>query len=277
MLRKIVNLYKQLKVIAHINSHYGEIIDSSGTFDDDAYIKLNSGKYFFSQKSPYYLRRLHFLLRKDLRERIPADLMLTLFDINFRYMGRKNQKLNLKEGKYLALKSGDVVFEIGAYIGFHAMKMSELVGKDGKIIAVEAVPENFRLLEKNIEVNKINNITPVPLAVWEKRGVIPFNLNENQENSACADVVESKRQMEISCDTIDNICQQQKLAKIDFVRIQTNGAELEALNGMTDVLKMNPSLLVAVPYKNRDSIEQILIEEGYRTTFTGHSIFAEKA
>jgi len=277
MVSKIINLYRQLKVIVHINNHLGGMIDSSGVIDGDAYIKLKNGRYFFSQKSPYYLKRLHFLLRKDLRKKIPADLMLTLFDINFRYMSRKNQDLHLKEGKYLELKKGDVVFEIGAYIGFHAIKMSELVSKDGKIIAVEAVPDNFRLLVKNIEVNQINNIIPIHLAVWEKKGVIPFNINQNQENSACADVVESKSKMDISCDTIDNIYHQLKLDKIDFVRVQTNGAEQEALKGMTKVLKMYPKLLVAVPYKNKDVIQQILIKEGYSTIFTGHSIFAEKA
>jgi hypothetical protein len=62
---------------------------------------------------------------------------------------------------------------------------------------------------------------------------------------------------------------------VNFIRIQTNGAELEALKGMVNILKLKPKLLVAVPYKNKNEIQNFLIEKGYKTSFTGHSIFAE--
>jgi FkbM family methyltransferase len=275
MCKKLYYLLEQLKRINRINRTFFNKIESSSVGDNGFYIKFSNGKHFTGQKANKHLRRLHFLLKKQLRKRISADLMQVLFDIDFRYMSRKNHALNLKEGKYLGVKKGDVVFEVGAYIGYHAMRLSELVGNSGKIIAIEAIPSNYEIMKKNIEMNDIKNIIPINVAIWKNKGVIPMNMNEHQKNSAVENIVNANKKVDLPCDTIDNIFRKLNIKEVDFVRIQTNGAELEALEGMVEILEHRPKLLVAVPYKNKDVIQNLLNSKGYNTEFTGHSIFAE--
>lgn len=201
--------------------------------------------------------------------------MQVLIDIDFRYLGRSNHKMNLKEGKYYELQEGDVVFEVGAYIGYHAMRLSELVGKSGKVIAIEAIPANYEILKKNIELNNLKNVIPINVAIWKNSGVISMNLNEYQKNSISEEIVQTKKKEELPCNTIDNIIDELNLTKVDFIRLQINGAELEALEGMRIVIESKPKILAAVPYKNKDEIVELLKNKGYNTEYTGHSIFAE--
>ena len=50
--------------------------------------------------------------------------------------------------KVLYVKKGDVILDIGASIGWYACKISDLVGENGKIIAIEPDPKNFHYLKK---------------------------------------------------------------------------------------------------------------------------------
>ena len=263
---KFYYLLDHLKRIVRINKTLK--IESSGV----DYIKLSNGKIFTGHKAKKHYKRLHFLLNKQLRKLVSPDLMQVLFDIDFRYMSRKN---NLKEGKYLNVKKGDIVFEVGAYIGYHAMRLSEFVGDTGKVIAIEAVPANFDIMKKNIELNNIKNITLLDMAIWNSKGVISMNTDEHQKNSAVGGVVSSKNKIKLPCNTIDNICKDLNISKVDFVRIQINGAELQALQGMEKTIKQKPKLLVAVPYMNKDKVIGLLESKGYSTLYTGHSIYAK--
>ncbi len=200
---------------------------------------------------------------------------MVLYDINFRYLGQDDSQANLGEGKYTDIKRGDTVFEVGAYTGFHAIRLSQIVGKSGHVTAIEAVPSNFEILKKNIEGNNIENITALNYAIWNQKGSIAFNVDERQKNSAVENVIDKKKQIEIPSQTIDNLIESLNVKKLDFIRIQTNGAELEALQGMANTFKLKPKILVAVPYINKEKIQRMLDDLGYKTTFTGHSILAE--
>mgnify|MGYP006136553301 FL=1 len=80
----------------------------------------------------------------------------------------------LENNKFVKLQKGDVVLEGGAYIGLYAMQISKKVGNTGKVIAVEAIEENFNVLKKNLAVNNITNIIPVNYAIWEKEETLTF-------------------------------------------------------------------------------------------------------
>lgn len=275
MYHKLLHFKDQLKTVAAINRDLTSRVESSSTSGDDFFIRLNNDKRFTGFPAKKHFRRLHPFLNKKLRSKVTPELMQVLFDLHFRYVCSGGHPQNLKEGKYLKLNRGDVVFEIGAYIGHHAMRMAEIVGETGRVAAVEAIPANFEYLRKNVELNELKNVTPINLAVWNAKGTIAMNMDENQKNSAVDDVVKAKHSADLPCDTIDNIYADMDLDRVDFVRIQTNGAELEALKGMESILDKKPKILVAVPYKNKERIQNLLDRRGYRTTYTGHSILAE--
>ncbi|MBU2572515.1 MAG: FkbM family methyltransferase, partial [Elusimicrobia bacterium] len=55
------------------------------------------------------------------------------------------------------VKKGMTVLEIGANIGFFTMLFAKLAGESGKVFAFEPDPDNFRLLEKNVQANNYTN------------------------------------------------------------------------------------------------------------------------
>ena len=71
-------------------------------------------------------------------------------------------------------KEGDVVIDVGAHIGPYTLKASKRVGLNGKIIAIEADPENFDILNRNIQLNKLTNVIALNYAVYSKEDKIDY-------------------------------------------------------------------------------------------------------
>ena len=63
--------------------------------------------------------------------------------------------------KALDIKPGSTVADVGAGIGYHAWRLSEIVGPDGKVLAEDIQPEMIRMLEKNIQQRKATNVRPI--------------------------------------------------------------------------------------------------------------------
>ena len=64
---------------------------------------------------------------------------------------------------------GDIVVDVGAHIGHYTLIAAKRVGPKGKVISIEADPKNFEILNKNIELNKLNdNVITINCAVSSK-------------------------------------------------------------------------------------------------------------
>src|SRR4051812_18798477 len=77
-----------------------------------------------------------------------------------------------------AVRPGDVVYDVGANIGFFATLFSRWVGAEGRVFAVEPEPENLALLRRNLESNRCGNVTVCDCAVGARRGVSHFSMDE---------------------------------------------------------------------------------------------------
>ena len=68
-------------------------------------------------------------------------------------------------------KNGDIVVDIGAHIGLYTIISSKRVGFNGKVVAIEAHPENFEILSRNIQVNKLTNVIALNYGslFWERK------------------------------------------------------------------------------------------------------------
>lgn len=61
----------------------------------------------------------------------------------------------------LDLKPGMAVADIGAGTGYHSWRMAEMVGKQGRVLAVDIQPEMLELLEKNMRTRGVDNVEPL--------------------------------------------------------------------------------------------------------------------
>lgn len=132
---------------------------------------------------------------------------------------------------------GDVIIDLGAHIGKYAIRGGSLVGKEGKILAVEVEPNSYDLMCKNIQLNHFEDrIVPLNIAISNKNGKIPFFVSEGRSNVSSM-YTKWDKQIEVDAITIDELIRTEKLGKIDWVQMDMEGAEYEAIEGASNAIK----------------------------------------
>ncbi len=63
---------------------------------------------------------------------------------------------------------GDIVVDVGAYLGRYTLTSSNLVGENGKVVAIEGDPSHYEMLNKNLKLNKVSNVTAINCMVGSK-------------------------------------------------------------------------------------------------------------
>jgi len=142
------------------------------------------------------------------------------------------------------IKKGDVVLDIGANIGYYTLIFADLVGKEGQVYAFEPDSINYEILVKNIEVNGFKNITPVNKAVTNKLGKIPFYINKrNTGDNRIMDFENSAKKIEVEAVSLDDYFSEYR-GKIDFIKMDIQGSEGLALEGMKKLIEKNKNIKV---------------------------------
>lgn len=134
------------------------------------------------------------------------------------------------------IKAGDVVVDIGANIGYHTLLFARGVGKAGKVYAFEPVPENFSILEKNVALNGYGNVERVPKAVSDVTGVQTLYLCESSSGMhQIFDAHAGRNTIEVETVRLDDYFSDYN-GRIDFIKMDIEGAEGKAVQGMLHVL-----------------------------------------
>src|ERR1700730_8852789 len=143
------------------------------------------------------------------------------------------------------LKPGMNVVDIGSNIGYYALLEARLVGPQGLVIAIEPMHENARQLIRNIETNGYRNILVHEFAIANRNGTADMHVSE-KSNWHCLTAVpwpSKKRQVPVS--TLDRLLKGLSLARVDLLRMDLEGYEVVAIEGMQWALeKYSPRLLV---------------------------------
>lgn len=159
------------------------------------------------------------------------------------------------------LRPDDWVIDVGANVGHYALKFSELVGKNGRVIAMEPVPRTFELLTGNMKYSSFQNVTLLNVAASDKNAIrcvkVPI-FQTGMRNYYRASITENGSSLRVFCITIDSLFLRNK---ISLVKIDVEGHELEVLAGMSDLLKRDhPYLIVEA---SCESIIKYLETYGY--------------
>ena len=139
------------------------------------------------------------------------------------------------------LKPGDVVLDIGAYVGMFTVKASKAVGEQGRVIAIEPSPENYVSLLGNCR--GLNNVTLVQKAIMAKTGI--GKLYYSKSAAANSLVVKWKKYIEVETITLDDLVAMLELDRIDLIKIDAEGAEIDVLKGAQKVLARGTRLVIA--------------------------------
>jgi len=148
------------------------------------------------------------------------------------------------------IKKGNIVLDIGANIGFYTLIFAKLVGDKGKVIAFEPEPSNFGILKKNVETNGYKNVILVPKAVSDKNGEIKLYLSSF--SNAIPRIHKSDfcdRSIEIESVRLDDYLKTINFQeRIDFIKIDVEGAEVKVLEGMRSTIQKNNNVKILVEF-----------------------------
>ncbi|MCX6815889.1 MAG: FkbM family methyltransferase [Candidatus Aenigmarchaeota archaeon] len=162
------------------------------------------------------------------------------------------------------LKSGMTFFDIGAHVGYFTLLGAKYVGKKGKIYAFEPDTKNYDILKKNIKISGYNNVSLNQVAVSNKNGFSDMFLSRDSAFHSLK-FNEGRGKNIVKTIKIDDFCKKNRIKKIDLVKLDIEGSEIDALEGMRNTIKKNKKMKLIVEYipnnfRRIDSTPQKFVE-----------------
>jgi FkbM family methyltransferase len=160
-------------------------------------------------------------------------------------------------GEQVVAGRGDVVIDAGGCWGDTALHLACLVGPAGRVYTFEFDPQNLEILRTNLALNPelAKRIEIVEKALWDRSGDrLDFALGGRTTS-----VVAPHRKPHLAAETItlDDFAAARGLERVDFVKMDIEGAEARALAGARSTLaKWAPKLALAA-YHNNDDLVQL--------------------
>lgn len=154
------------------------------------------------------------------------------------------------------IHEGDIVIDVGANIGYYTLIFAQLVGKSGKVIAFEPEFKNFEILKKNVEINNYNNVILEPKIVSEKYGKMKLYVSDSDiVGHRIQKMGNLKNFVEVESVTLDDYMKKLNLdEKVNFIKIDVEGAESKVLQGSTKILKKHDHLKIFTEF-NREVVK----------------------
>lgn len=147
-----------------------------------------------------------------------------------------------------AIRQGDVFLDIGANFGFYSFFVAPLCGASGEVHAFEPNPVLVQHLLRSVELNKLReNITINPVAV-SKESNQSLQLYD-PDRIGCSSLyphewLNAETSVLVPVITIDQYRREKNLTHIDVMKIDIEGAELDALRGMLETFQTSPPALI---------------------------------
>lgn len=146
------------------------------------------------------------------------------------------------------VKKGWTVLDIGANIGYYSLLLSKLVGKSGKVIAFEPDKNNVNILRKNIKFNNIKNVKVVPAAVSDYTGAGSLFISDSHsgDHRIYRSLDEKRKTKKIKTIDLDSYFKSKE--KINFIKIDVQGAEELVFKGMKRLLERNKTTIILLEF-----------------------------
>jgi FkbM family methyltransferase len=230
-------------------------------------------------KLPFKARKLIFdLFPAKLYEKKICDNIYLYLDIKSRdesyiyHNGYWEKEATTLMQKFI--KKGDIVFDVGANIGYYTLIFANTVGDKGRVFAFEPCPRNIRNLENNVRRNSFQNIVIERTALGENSQTMQMYFPCDVQFGAGGFFKARSylAQQEVGVVTLDDFIKKEGITRIDFLKLDIEGGEIFALRGMSETLNqkiirnafidIHDTILLRNGYKPQE-IKKYMIKYGY--------------
>ena len=142
-----------------------------------------------------------------------------------------------------SLRDGDVLVDVGANVGYYTLLGSSLVGRGGKVIAIEASPAIFGLLNENIALNAPANVRAVNCAASYEPGEMPIYAPpaDNLGRASTVPVEGNVLAGKVQAKPLHAILTREELAATRLIKIDIEGAEEPVIRSILENIDLyNP-------------------------------------
>lgn len=178
-----------------------------------------------------------------------------------RYLGAKSDDVEFRTIRRF-IKPTDLCFDIGANIGYYTLMLASVVKE---VHAFEPVPLSCHLLMSNVVINGITNVIVNRYAVGDLTGESVFNIAADSGYCGFRDtkIVRCANSMRVSAIRLDDYCASHNISRIDFLKVDVEGAESLVLDGAHETLKSGPRFMMieladCVQEKYHSSVDDIV-------------------
>lgn len=267
LLKGIDFLFKVINIIPFILRHTDK--ESQKAFVKIVLFKLFSVFGFKIIDAEYFLNVKYNFLKGDNIEYVFNDKNFV-----FSFSKNKDEKINqafshvveeifinrVYEQAGVTIDNGDIVFDCGANVGMFSAYAADCVGNGGKVFAFEPGMEEFNFLISNVKKNHLENVNPFCFAIGKEdnKGML-FLDKESLGNR----IVDKKKEgqsgeeiLEIEIKSIDSFIAKNNIAKVDFIKMDIEGFERDALLGAKNIIQtFKPKLAICAYHKRDDFFE----------------------
>lgn len=179
------------------------------------------------------------------------------FEMDLR-LGRLQKIFYLKPGSYEPqterfirqnVKPGMTVLDIGASTGYMTILLADLVGTHGQVHSFEPTPVNYELLRKNIDANGLDQVHLHNFALSNHKGeailhIDPGNDGGNTIGNVTGDAWTGHAAITVATETLDDFIERAGIGKVDFIKIDVEGAESLVIAGAGNLLSRPDAPLI---------------------------------
>lgn len=177
-------------------------------------------------------------------------------------------------------REGDIIVDVGAGLGDEVLLFSRAVGAGGRLLAIEAHPATFGLLQKTCSYSRLANTTCVHCAVADKAGTVFIDTRAFYAENTISLTKPDERAHPVQAASLDESCAQYKIDHINFLKMNIEGAERLAIKGMRRMIQKTDKVCIACHdflaeqndfYRTREIVMDFLLENGFDVEYReGH-------
>jgi len=161
------------------------------------------------------------------------------------YVVKMTEYPMLKVMYALSKHLNDTFVDVGAYHGYYTVRMAKVFKK---VIAIDANPDNYKVLVDNVKLNGLSNVKMVNCGVSDKIEVL--TLYDRGASSTFFVKKDAVKKHIVKTDTLDNILKDEP--KIDLIKIDIEGYEVRAINGAKNIIEKHKPIFIIEHHQYRN-------------------------
>ncbi len=170
------------------------------------------------------------------------------------------------------VRTGDVVYDLGANVGFYSLLGARLAGDEGVVYSFEPLPRNLSYLRKHVAMNRLTNCSVIEAAVADFDGEMTLDSSEAPTTAHLSDGGD----VAVRVMRVDSLVERGEIRPPSVMKIDVEGSEMKLLRGAAGTIeKYRPRILLATHERElHGECVEFLERRGYRIEMLGELALA---